>query len=262
MAWLWRSGPAAAAQIAEQAASFELRAEGSFPLQYIETVTETSLRHVLTGAPFLGLTATAHLQPDLSASIYTEAGHSTLGSFRDNDDTFASVGGNIVKRWGAFSAGVSFEHSRLYDGVFGGTDTIANDVDLSVRRVWRPDGDHRIVAGARVTARLDETFSAQRYSYGSRFDIERRLIGSWWAVAAARIRFSDYVGDDAGRWDTRLAVVGGLKYEFNDSVSARMVAGYEDRMSNVASRNSDKFSVGASLDFNIDLMRPRWPGGR
>ena len=138
----------------------------------------------------------------------------------------------------------------------------ANDVDLSVRRVWRPDGDHRIVAGARVTARLDETFSAQRYSYGSRFDIERRLIGSWWAVAAARIRFSDYVGDDAGRWDTRLAVVGGLKYEFNDSVSARMVAGYEDRMSNVASRNSDKFSVGASLDFNIDLMRPRWPGGR
>ena len=253
---------AAAAHGADRAAPFELRAEGSFPLQYIETVTANSRRHALTGAPFLGLTATTHLQSDLSTSLYTEAGHSPLGSFRDNDDTFAGIGGNIVKRWGAFSATISFEHSRLYDGVFGATDNIANDVNFSARHIWRPDRDHRIVAGASVTMRLDEAFAAQRYSYGARFDIERRLTGSWWAVGAARIRFSDYLGDAAGRRDTRLAVVGGLKYEFNDSVSARMIAGYEDRISNVAGRNSDKFSVGASLDFDIELTRPRWPTGR
>ena len=77
-----------------------------------------------------------------------------------------------------------------------------------------------------------------------------------------RLRYADYVGSEAGRRDTRIAIVGGLKYVFNDSVSARMLAGYENRSSNVAGRGSDKFTVGASLDFDIDFTRPRWQGGR
>jgi hypothetical protein len=45
---------------------------------------------------------------------------------------------------------------------------------------------------------------------------------------------------------------------FNDSVSARMLAGYENRSSNVAGKGSDKVTVGVSLDFDIDFTRPRW----
>lgn len=75
------------------------------------------------------------------------------------------------------------------------------------------------------------------------------------------IRFSDYVGSDAGRHDTRFAIVAGLKYAINDSVSAKMLAGFENRTSN-AGKSADKFSVGASLDFNVDLTPPRWPAGR
>ena len=78
----------------------------------------------------------------------------------------------------------------------------------------------------------------------------------------SRIRYADYVGSDAGRRDTRVALVGGLKYVFNDSVSARMLAGYENRSSNVAGRGSDKFTVGVSLDFDIDFTRPRGTGSR
>jgi hypothetical protein len=34
-----------------------------------------------------------------------------------------------------------------------------------------------------------------------------------------------------------------------------MLAGYENRSSNIASKNVDRYSIGASLDFNVDFMR-------
>jgi hypothetical protein len=249
-------GLAAAAQGAEPAAPFELRGEGSFPLQYVESVSGASRQHTLTAAPYLGLTARAYLQPDLSTSIYAEGGHQRLGSFLDGDNTFASVGGNLVKHWGALSTGMAIEHTNYYNGAFGETTNIANDVELFARHVWRPNQEFRLITAANATIRLDEALAVQRYSYRARFDVERRLLGAWWAVAAVQIGYSDYVGSEAGRRDTRVAFVGGVKYEFNESVSARMLAGYENRSSNIASKNVDRYSIGASLDFNVDFMRP------
>ena len=110
--------------------------------------------------------------------------------------------------------------------------------------------------------RMDDAFAVQRYTYGARVDIEQRLSGPWWAFVTPRIRYLDYVGSEAGRRDTRLAIVGGLKYEINNSVDVKMLAGYENGSSNIAGKGSDKFTVGASLDFNIDFARPRWPAGR
>jgi hypothetical protein len=255
-------GLAAAAQGAEQAAPFELRAEGSFPLQYIESLSGSSRQHTLTAAPYLGLTARAYLQPDLTTSIYAEGGHERLGSFRDTDNTFASMGGNLVKHWGAVSTGVAIEHTNYYNGVFGTTANVANDVLLFARHVWQPSQDFRLITAVNATIRLNEALAVQRYNYSARFDIERRLLGSWWALAAVRFRYSDGVGSDAGRRDTRLAFVGGLKYEFNENVTARMLAGYENRASNIAGRNVDRYSIGASLDFNVDFMHPGRLGGR
>ena len=54
----------------------------------------------------------------------------------------------------------------------------------------------------------------------------------------------------------RPAFVTGLKYAFNEEFSAMMLTGWEDRASNVASKSSDKFFVGASLDFNVNFWRP------
>jgi hypothetical protein len=255
-------GLAAAAQGAELAAPFELRGEGSFPLQYIESVSGASRQHTLTAAPYLGLTARAYLQPDLTTSIYAEGGHERLGSFRDTDNTFASMGGNLVKHWGAVSTGVAIEHTNYYNGVFGTTANVANDVLLFARHVWQPSQDFRLITAVNATIRLNEALAVQRYNYSARFDIERRLLGSWWALAAVRFRYSDGVGSDAGRRDTRLAFVGGLKYEFNENVTARMLAGYEHRASNIAGRNVDRYSIGASLDFNVDFMHPGRLGGR
>jgi hypothetical protein len=53
-----------------------------------------------------------------------------------------------------------------------------------------------------------------------------------------------------------------VKYQINESVEAKILAGYENRASTIASRASDKFVVGAGIDFDIDFMRPRWPGSR
>ena len=253
---------AAAVQGAELPAPFELRAEGSFPLQYVETVTSKSSSHTLTPAPYLGLVATAHLQPDLTTAIFANGGHSQLGSFAENDNTFVSAGANLVKHWGAWRIGTSFEHTHYFDGVFGDTTIVANDVNVFASYLWQPNPDLRIRPSATATMRLDEALAAQRYSYGGRIDIEQRLFGRWWLVAASRLRFSDYVAGEAGRRDTRFAVVSGLKYEINESVGARLLAGYEDRTSNIASKRAEKFTIGASLDFDIDFMRPRWPAGR
>jgi hypothetical protein len=87
------------------------------------------------------------------------------------------------------------------------------------------------------------------------------MSGSWWFVVVPRMRYSDYVGIESGRRDTRVAVLAGPKYLFNDSVSARMLVGYESRTSNV-NRSSDKFSIGASIDFDVDFARPRWLADR
>jgi len=244
------------------AAPFSLHAEGSFPLQYIETVTSASRQHQLSAAPYLGLAARAQLEPDLSTAIFVNGGHGQPGSFRDNDDTFASVGGDIVKRWGAFRTGISLEHTNFFDGTFGQTTSIANDVNFFASYLWLPNPNLKIRPSASATIRLDDAFAVNRYSYNARIDIEQRLFGSWWLVAAPRLRYSDYVGSESGRHDTRLAVLGGLKYDFNDNVSAMMLAGFETRASNIESKNSDKFTVGASIDFNIDFSRPRWPAGR
>jgi len=251
-----------AAQGAEPPPPFELRAEGSFPLQYTESVSGASRQHNATAAPYLGMIATARLQPDLSASIFANGGHSPLGSFSDNDNTFLSFGGNLVRQWGAFRAGLSIEHTQYFDDVFAEKTNRANDVNIFASYAWQPNPDLRIRPSATVAVRLDDALMVQRYSYGGRIDIERRLSGPWWLVVSPRIRYSDYAGSDAGRRDLRMAIVAGLKYTINESLGIRMLAGYDNRASNMASRNSDKFTVGVSLDFDIDFARPLWPAGR
>jgi len=255
---------AAVAYGAEPVTPFELRAEGEFPLQHVETTTSKGSQNVTSAAPYLGLTGTANLNSDLSMSVFANVGHPQLGSFRDNDNTFASAGGNLVKRWGAgFSTGVSIEHTHYYDDAFGRTANVANDINLFANYRWPTNKDLKVMAGVTVTARLDDTFAVERYSYGVRFNIEQRLFGSrWWVFATPRVRYSDYVGADSGRRDARFAIASGLRYEINEYVSAKILAGYENRQSNIASRNSDKFAAGASIDFDIDFVRPRWPGGR
>ena len=243
---------------------FELRAEGEFPLQYVETSTSKGNRNATSAAPYLGLTGTVNVGSGLSTSVFANVGHPQLGSFRDNDDTFASAGGNLVKHWGAgLNTGVSIEHTHYYEDAFGRMTNVANDINLFANYRWAANKDLRVTTAVTVTARLDEAFAVERYSYGVRLNIEQRLFGSrWWVFATPRVRYSDYVGAESGRRDARFAFATGLRYEFNEYVSAKVLAGYENRESNVASRNSDKFAVGASIDFDFDLVRPRWPGGR
>jgi hypothetical protein len=54
--------------------------------------------------------------------------------------------------------------------------------------------------------------------------------------------------------------VTGLKYLINESMSDRTLAGWESRTSTVASRAADRFTIGASFDFDIDFAR--LPAGR
>jgi hypothetical protein len=271
LAGQWRSAPLGLAALiaavtavgaAEPASPLQLRAEGSFPLQYVETVTPKSRQNTSSVAPYLGLMASAHLPSDWTTAIFANGGHNQLGSFADGDHTLASIGANLVKHWGALRAGISLEHTRYFDDAFGKITNIGNDVNVFASYLWKPNPGLQIRTSATMAMRADEAFTVQRYSYGARIDIEQRLSGPWWMVASSRLRRSDYVGIETARRDTRLAVVAGLKYQINEAVEAKILAGFENRASTIASRAADKFVVGASLDFDIDFMRPRWPGSR
>lgn len=72
-----------------------------------------------------------------------------------------------------------------------------------------------------------------------------------------RARYYDYVGASAGRRDFLLAMLAGVKYEFNDNVNFTALAGYENNSSNVIGRNFDRFVVGASIDFSFVFGRNR-----
>jgi hypothetical protein len=250
-------GLVAASAAAQTAGPFQVRAEGSFPLQYIESVSGPSRRHNMSAAPYLGLIGTVGLQPGLTTSVFVNGGRPPLGSFRDSDDAFVSAGADLVKRWGALRSGASLEFTQYYDGVFATTSRTAADANLFASAVWQPNPNLRIRPGASVSMRMDETFAIDRYSFSARLAIEHRIAGSWWAVASPRFRYSQYVGANSGRRDTRAAVVGGLRYDFADSVSFSMLAGYETRDSNAPNRSGDRFIAGVSLDFDVDFMRPR-----
>jgi hypothetical protein len=246
---------AAAAQAAEPLPPLEIRAEGSFPLQYSQTTTSTARQTGDTIAPFGALSATGYWPGSWSTSVFASAGHDPLGRFRDNDNTFANFGANIVKRWGAFLTGASVERTRFYSGSFAETSNIANDTNLFARYYFRPGPDLRITPALFGTMRVDDAFVVQRTSLGVSFDIEQRLFGAWWFIAVPRLRYSTYVGDEAGRRDVSISTVAGLRYRFNEHVSFTTLAGAESRMSTVADRRRERFIAGVSLDFDIDLLR-------
>lgn len=247
----------AAGQIAPADLPFEVRVRGSFPLQYSEIVRGASQQAGFSAAPYLSLMAVRELQPSLTTTAFVEAGHAPLGQFRDNDNTFTSFGGNIVKRWDNFSIGTSLEHTQFYSGAFDAATSTANDVNIFARYYWLPNEDLQIRPIASAAVRFDDTLAAQRYTISGVIDIERRLIGSWWLIAVPRLRYSEYTGAEAGRRDLTASIVAGLKYAFNESVSAKMLAGYESRMSNLPNRDRERLIVGVSLDYEFAFGRLR-----
>lgn len=248
----------AAGETAGQAGPLELRAEASFPAQYIEVISRNAGQGTTSGAPYFALAAIASLQPGLTSAVFANGGREPLGSFRETPNTFASVGGNLVKRWGTLSTGVSLEHTYYYNDMVGRTPTIGNDVNLFVRQAFHPNRDWAIQPALIANVRANEDLAVQRYGMTGRIDIERRLIGSWWLVASPRMRINYFVGAESGRRDLRTSIVGGLKYVFNDNLDARLLAGYEHQASNVAFRAADRFVVGASLNVSLSTaQRPR-----
>jgi len=239
-----------------QVSPVELRAEASFPAQYVESIARNARQNTTSGAPHFALAAIANLQSGLSSAIFASGGHEPLGSFREAGNTFASIGGNIVKRWGGLSTGVSLEHTHYYEDAFGRTASIGNEANVFVRQTFSPNRDWAIQPSLTANVRANEDLAVQRYGLSGRIDLERRLIGSWWLVASSRLRINTFVGSESGRRDVRTAIVGGLKYVFNDNVDARLLAGYEHRASNVADRGGDRFVVGVSLNLSLSTARP------
>lgn len=249
---------AGAANGAERFPTLDWSFEGSLPVHYTDNAIRDPRKQsdwLLT--PYLKLSASGRLDPGVEYSVYASGGHDRFGRIHDNDDAFATLGGNIVKRWGRFSFGASYEHTYIYDGLFAARDSIVNDASLSARYTWKPNSDLRITPGGSVSARFDQRGTFQRHVYSAKIDIEQRLHDRWWFVTTPRVRYYDYSADDAGRRDLLLSVSTGLRYEFNDSVSLTALVGYENRSSNLQGNGYDNFTAGVSLDFSTTFERLR-----
>jgi len=240
---------------AAEPGSPQIRVEGSLPLQYIDSVTQGSHQRSASAVPFLDVSASVMLEPQVTTSVFANGGHDPPGVFRDGDSTFASFGGSVRKQWDSFSVGTSLEHLYFYRDNFGPLSNIANDVNFFARYAFR-SGDLRITPQATVSVRFDDALIMQRTSYAFRIEIEQRLVDRWWLIARPRVRYSSYVGDEAGRRDVTVSFVSGLKYVFTENVSFVTLGGIENRASNVEARNRDRYVFGASLDFQFS---PRLP---
>ena len=89
---------------------------------------DTPQRTVSARALFSALIGDSRARYRISAPRSSStAATDQLGSFRENDNTFASVGGNVTRTWAPARRGISFEHTRYLNGSFASTNCIAND---------------------------------------------------------------------------------------------------------------------------------------
>jgi len=234
--------------------------EGSLPVTYTDNADRNALKQSDSSfSPYLKLSLSGTLPADFRASVYASAGYDRYTRLRDDDGAFAAVGGSVSRRWGHFSAGVSYEHAFNYERFFAQPINTPNDFDVFLRYRHRPSDHLRITPRISYGTRLGDAWSLERHTWNLKVDVEQRIVGRWWLVMTPRLRHYTFYGEDEGRRDLILSLSGGVRYEFNDDVSFTSAIGYEARGSNFADKKYDAFTAGMSLDFSYTFDRLRWP---
>jgi len=232
--------------------------EGSIPVAYTDNADRNMLKQSDSSfSPYLKLSLSGALPSEFRYSVYASAGHDRYMRQRDDDGSFAAAGGSVSRRWGQFSAGVSYEHGFNYDRLFAQPIDTPNDFDVYVRYAFRPSDDLRITPRISYATRLGDDWSLERHTLNLKADIEQRLTGRWWLTMTPRLRYYTFYGEDEGRRDVIVSMSGGVRYELNDDVSISGGIGYEARGSNVLEKYYDALTVGASLDFSFTFGRQR-----
>ena len=81
-------------------------------------------------SPYLRLSASGKLVPDLSYSFYASGGFEKYPFRQDGDNTYASLGTSLTRKWGNLSLGGYYERNHAFDGIFGRFLYVSNDVGI------------------------------------------------------------------------------------------------------------------------------------
>jgi len=198
------------------------------------------------------LSASGKLVPDLSYSFYASAGFEKYPFRQDEDNTFATLGASLTKKWGDAHLGVSYERNNNFDGVFGHFTYVSNDLGINGRYSYVNAADTvRIKPGFSMSRRFADDLSDDSFIYSFKLDAERKIIEKWWWTLTPRIRRQHYLaGENDGRVDTIYSVTTGLRYTINDHFQLSAGFGYSHRDSTMIGKAQDSFNIGISLDFS------------
>jgi hypothetical protein len=251
---------AASALAAERAPTLALSFDGSLPLNLSDnTYRNPSGRSDYLTSPYLRLSAHGRLVPGLSYSFYASGGFEKYPARQDSDNTFATLGTSLTKRWGHLGVGASYERNHAYDGVFGPFLYVSNDVGLFTYYSYTDAAKVvRLRPGMSMSRRFADDPSADSFVYLFKLDVERKLSERWWFTVTPRIRRQHFLGGaNSGRVDTIYSLSSGLRYAINDRVGLSGGIGYDRRDSTVPTSRYDSFSFGVSLDFShtFDLVK-------
>ena len=244
---------AASAQTGERMPTLAFGVDGSLPLSTSDTTYRNPRgRSDYQTSPYLRLSASGKLVPDLSYSFYASGGFEKYPFRQDADNTYASLGTSLTRRWGPLSAGVSYERNYAFDGIFGQYLYASNDVGIYSSYHWTdPAKIVRLKPGFSMSRRFADDPSEDSFVYSFKLDAERKVAERWWLTLTPRVRRQHFLGsENDGRVDTIYSISTGARYTISDHFQISAGIGYDHRESTAETKRYDNFSFGVSLDFS------------
>ena len=244
---------AVSAPAAERTPTLAFGVDGSMSLSSSDaTYRNPRGRSDYLTAPYLRLSASGKLVPDLSYSFYASGGFEKYPFRQDGDNTYASLGTSLTRKWGNLSLGGSYERNHAFDGIFGRFLYVSNDVGIYGRYSYADAADIvRLKPGIAISRRFADDQSEDSFIYSFKLDAERKIVEKWWWTRTPRIRRQHFLaGENAGRVDTIYSISTGARYTINEYFQLSAGFGYDHRELTTVGRAYDSFSFGVSLDFS------------
>jgi hypothetical protein len=245
---------------AERMPTLALGIDGSLALNSSDnTYRNPGGRSDYLTSPYLRLSASGKLTADLSYSFYATGGFEKYPSRQDADNTYASLGTSLTKKWGDLALGGYYERNNAFDGIFGRFLYSSNEVGTYGRYSYTDARDvARLKPGFAISRRFADDPSEDSFVYSFKLDAERKLAEKWWWTVTPRIRRQHFLGgENTDRVDTIYSLSTGVRYTINEHFQISAGFGYDHRESTMAGRGYDNFNVGISLDFSHTFAKLR-----
>lgn len=189
---------AVSASAAERMPTLAFGVDGSVSLNNSDTTYRNPRgRSDYLTSPYLRLSASGKLVPDLSYSFYASGGFEKYPYRQEGDNTFASLGTSLIRKWGNLSLGGYYERNHALDGIFGRFLYASNDVGIYGRYNYSNAADVvRLKPGVAISRRFADDPSEDSFIYSFKLDAERKIVEKWWWTLTPRIRRQHFLNGE------------------------------------------------------------------